>query len=186
MGTIPFDAPCLSVPSTAPHASRRLWCVQLLPRGLNPFAELAIALQLTLHLVHTVNHRRVIAPAERLADLDELHLQHLAREVHGDLARHGERLDARLGAQALRRDAPAARDDILHLVDGRARLGLRAGALLAGADLVGQGLAGEVDGDLPVPERGVEQALDDAALELPDVALDVLGDKAEELVRDGG
>src|ERR1051325_1661674 len=134
MGTIPFDAPCLSVPSTASHASRRLWCVQLLPRGLNPFAELAIALQLALHLVHTVNHGRVIASAERLADLDELHLEHLAREVHRDLARHGERLDARLGAEALGRDAPAPSHDVLDLVNGGAGLGRRARPFLPGTD----------------------------------------------------
>ena len=42
----------------------------------------------------------IIQTAERLADLDELHPQHVAREVHRHLARDRQRLGAHLRAQA--------------------------------------------------------------------------------------
>src|SRR5437868_5270127 len=115
-----FPAPS-RLPTSFP-CTRGLFCAQLLARVLDLLAELAIARHLALHLVHAVNHGRVIAPAERLADLDELHLQELPREIHGDLAGHGERLDPRLGAEPLRRDTPPTRDHFLHPVDGRERL----------------------------------------------------------------
>src|SRR5215470_3536820 len=111
----------------------------------------------------------MVASAERLSDLDELHVEHFAREIHRDLPRHGEALDARLRAQSFRRDAPATRDDVLNLVDRRQRLRLVAVGRLTRPNPVGESIAGELDRDLAVPERRIEEELDDRALELADV-----------------
>jgi len=40
-----------------------------------------------------MDHGGVIAAAECLADLDQLHFQQLTGEIHRDLARHREGLD---------------------------------------------------------------------------------------------
>ena len=93
--------------------------------------------------LEAVDHRGVIAAAERAADLDELHAQQLAHEVHRDLARHGEILGARLGAKAFGRDAPFLRDGLLDGggVERRAAPGLPVRRL----ELVAQRLARELD-----------------------------------------
>ena len=69
--------------SPRPHIRRRLphtshisstacglQCGQLLARHFNPFLERAVAHHLTLYFVDAVDHGRVVAAAERLADLD--------------------------------------------------------------------------------------------------------------------
>src|SRR2546426_12292560 len=99
-----------------------LQCGQFLPRHLHALLERPVAHHLALDLVHAVNHRGVVPAAERLPDLDELHAQHVPREVHRHLARDGERLGPRLGAESLGCDAPAARDHFLHAVDAGRRL----------------------------------------------------------------
>src|SRR6476661_191336 len=184
MGTFTPLCPRSSrVPTTQPHA-RGLFCAQLLARVLHTLAERAIARHLPAHLVHAVNHRGVVAAAERLADLDQLHLEQFAREIHRDLSRHGERLDARLRAKPLGRDTPATGHDFLDLVDRGQRLG-RGHAILARADPVAQGLAGQLDGHFLVLERGEQQQLDDAPLQLPHVGAHVLGNEPQHVVRDG-
>ena len=50
--------------------------------------------------LEAVDDGGVIAAAERVADLDQLHAEQLAHQVHRDLARHGEILRARLGPKA--------------------------------------------------------------------------------------
>src|SRR5688572_1879927 len=55
--------------------TRGLFCAQLLARMLNPLAKSAVARHLAAHFVHAMNDGRMIPPAERLADLDELHFQ---------------------------------------------------------------------------------------------------------------
>src|SRR5438445_3983532 len=74
-----------------------LQCGQFLARHLHALLERPVPHHLALDLVHAVNHCGVIPAAERLADLDELHLKHVARQVHGHLTRNGERLGAGLG-----------------------------------------------------------------------------------------
>ena len=59
--------------------------------------EVAVPLELRLHLVHGMDYRGVVTAAEGTTDLDQLHLQQFPGEEHGDLARDRERLDARLG-----------------------------------------------------------------------------------------
>src|SRR5579859_2538922 len=73
--------------------TRGLLCAQLLARIFDLLPEGPIARHLALHLVHTVDDRGMVAAAEGLSDLDQLHLQQVPGEVHGDLARHRERLD---------------------------------------------------------------------------------------------
>src|SRR6476660_2652880 len=90
LGTVRYASHPYPRSSTAPYAPKRFRRVQSPPSRLTAFSELPIALQLSLHLVHAVNHGRVIAAAKRLADFDELHLQDFPREIHGDLARHRE------------------------------------------------------------------------------------------------
>ena len=55
--------------------ARGLFCAQLLARVLHPLAKPAIARHLAAHLVHAVNHGRMIPAAKRLTDFDQLHFQ---------------------------------------------------------------------------------------------------------------
>src|SRR5438876_12386588 len=45
---------------------------QFLARHFDALLECAVAHHLALHLIHAVNHRGMIAPAERLPNLDQL------------------------------------------------------------------------------------------------------------------
>ena len=63
--------------------------------------------------LEAVDDGRVIAAAERRSDLDELHPEQLAHQVHRDLSRDGEILRARLGAQPFVGDAPLLRHGLL-------------------------------------------------------------------------
>src|SRR5438445_1507728 len=110
----------------------------------------------------------MIAPAERLPNLDQLHTQHVACEVHRHLAGNGECLGPCLRAQTLRRDAPAARHHLLHAIDARRRPTRAAvpGSFLTLADLVRERFARQLDRDLAVLERGEQQQLDDTPLQL--------------------
>src|SRR5439155_5803807 len=161
-----------------PTSLCELQCGQFLARHLDALLERAVPHHLALALVHAVNYRGVIPAAERLADLDELHAQHVARQVHRHLAGDGERLGPRFGAESLRGDAPAARDHFLHTVDAGRRLAPPAvpRSLLALADFVRQRFARELDRDLAILERGEEQQLDDAPLQLAHARANVLGD----------
>ena len=62
------------IPSTPTHtippSCARPLCGQLAPRLGHPLAETVIARELSVHLVETVNHCRVIATPERLSDLE--------------------------------------------------------------------------------------------------------------------
>jgi hypothetical protein len=55
--------------------ARGLFCAQLLARMLHPLAKTAISRHLSAHLVHAVNHGRMIPTAKRLTDFDQLHFQ---------------------------------------------------------------------------------------------------------------
>ena len=59
----------------SPQIARGLFCAQLLARVLHPLAKPAIARHLAAHLVHAVNHGRMIPAAKRLTDFDQLHFQ---------------------------------------------------------------------------------------------------------------
>src|SRR5258706_7560965 len=170
-----------------PHHLCWLQCGQFLPRHLDALFERSVAHHLPLYLVDAVNHRGVIAAAERLPDLHELHAQHVAREVHRDLARNGERLGPGFGAESLRRHAPAPGHDLLDAVDAPRRLAAAAipGPLVALADLVRERLAPHLDRDFAILERGNQQQLDDAPLDLADTGADMLRDEAQHVVRDG-
>src|SRR5690242_5878340 len=97
---------------TAPVPTCWLECGQLLTRHLDALLEGPVAHHLPLDLVDGVDDRRMVPPAERLPDLDELHAQHIAREIHRYLARNGERLRPGLGTQALAGHAPPPRHDL--------------------------------------------------------------------------
>src|SRR2546421_4553091 len=172
---------------TGPHLPAHMWlqCGQLLTRHFDPLLERPVPHHLPLHLVHRVNDRRVIPPAERLPDLDELHAQHVAREIHRHLAGDGQRLGPGLGPQALGRDSPAARHHLLHAIDARRRLAGVAPRLFSLTDLVRERVARELDRDLAILERREQQQLDDAAFELPHARADVLGDEAQHVVGNG-
>ena len=61
--------------SHSPQIVRGLFCAQLLARMLHSLAEPAITRHLSAHLVHAMNHGRMIPAAKRLTDFDELHFQ---------------------------------------------------------------------------------------------------------------
>src|SRR5690606_26112404 len=133
--------------------------------------------------IERMDDGRVVATAERLADLDELESEDLAREVHRDLPRDGEVLRARLRLQPVDGDAPFARDALLDLA--HAILPLR--AVRSGTErtqLVPQCLTGELDGDDAMLQRGEREKLDDRPFELADVRLDVVRDEVQDVVRD--
>src|SRR5229473_3556600 len=125
--------------------TRRLQGGQLLTRHFDAILEGPVPHHLPLDLVHRVDHGRVVPPPERLPDFDQLHAQHVARQIHCHLAGDGERLGARFGPQPLGGDAPAARHDFLDPIDAGRGLGGVAGCLLALADLVRQRLARELE-----------------------------------------
>jgi hypothetical protein len=78
MGMVPGHAATISTTIQNSHSlpiARGLFCAQLLARMLHPLAKTAIARHLAAHLVHAMNHSRMIATAECLPDLDQLHFQ---------------------------------------------------------------------------------------------------------------
>jgi hypothetical protein len=78
MGMVPAHAVTISTTIKNSHTrkiSRGLFCAQLLARMLYPLPKTAIARHLPAHLVHAVNHGRMISAAKRLTDFDQLHFQ---------------------------------------------------------------------------------------------------------------
>ena len=78
MGTLPRNRTSISTTIQNSHthrSARGLLCAQLLARMLDALTEPTIARHLAAHLVHAMNDCGVIAATERLADLDQLHLQ---------------------------------------------------------------------------------------------------------------
>src|SRR5512134_2451978 len=131
----PSTAPTLA---NIPRAACWLDCGQLLARQLHALLEAPVAHHLALDLVDAMDHGRVVPAAEGLPDLDQLHAQHVPREVHGHLTGDGERLGAGLGAKALGGHAPPAGDHLLHPVDRGGGPPVDA-AVVPLADLVRQG-----------------------------------------------
>src|SRR5215203_5771396 len=76
MGTVPVHTSTISTTVQSSHntqPARGLFCAQLLARVLDALAEATIPRHLAAHLVHAVNHGRMVPTTKRLADLDELH-----------------------------------------------------------------------------------------------------------------
>src|SRR5690606_16614645 len=126
---------------------RPLWSTrQLRADRVGAGPELLVARQFLLDLLDRVDHRRMVAAAEQPADLDEREAEELAHQVHGDLARDREILGAPLGAERLDRHAPrlghAGADQV------RRQLGSR-----VGGEHPAEGLARQLDGDLPPRQR---------------------------------
>src|SRR5207249_2020948 len=67
----PIFPPCRGASTPAHISLPTCWleCGQLLTRHFHAFLERPVPHHLPLHLVHRVNHRRVVPPAERLPDL---------------------------------------------------------------------------------------------------------------------
>src|SRR2546427_13222355 len=93
-----------------------LQCGQLLARHFDALLERPVADHLPFDLVNGMDDRGVIAAAERLTDLHQLHPQHVAREAPRHPTRARAWLGAGLGAPPFRRHAPAAPYDCLHAV----------------------------------------------------------------------
>ena len=83
------------------------------PHPLHTAPELGALLHHVGHALARVDDGGVVAPAERLADLDELEAEHLARELHRHLAGDGEVLGAGLRAKSLGSDSPLLSDGLL-------------------------------------------------------------------------
>ena len=121
----------------------------------------------------------MIAAAERRADLDQLHAEHLAHEEHGHLPRHCQVLRSRFGAESFRGDAPLLGHGILDRV---ARQPSGSGRRER-TQLVPQRIARQLDGDFLVLERRIRQEFDDGSLELADARPDILGDETDHFFR---
>ncbi len=65
----------LRIPTTSNsgQSACALRCGQFASGQLDPLAQLAVAPHLVFYLSNTVYHGRMVSPAERLTDLDELH-----------------------------------------------------------------------------------------------------------------
>lgn len=61
---------------------------QLAPQTLDARVERVIGRQLHFHLVHRVDHRGVVPPAEQVADLHQWKIEQFTDQVHSYLARH--------------------------------------------------------------------------------------------------
>src|SRR6476646_10916304 len=107
----------------------------------------------------------MIAAAESRSDLDQLHSEQFAHQVHRDLPRHCQILRARLGAEPLVGDVPLLRHRLLD----REAVERRTARCFARErfELVAQGLARHLDRDLAVLERRVGEQFDDRPFEFP-------------------
>src|SRR5215218_9022880 len=107
----------------------------------------------------------MISAPKCLTNFNELHFEELACEIHRDLPRNGEGLDAGFRSEAFGCDSPATSHDLLHLVDGRKCL-RRCQSIFTRTNLVGESLPGQLDRDFLVLQRRKQQQLNDTALEL--------------------
>src|SRR5215210_2458640 len=126
----------------------------------------------------------MISATKCLTNFNELHFEKLACEIHRDLPRNGESLDAGFRSEAFGCDSPATSHDLLHLVDGRKCLGRRQ-SVFTRTNFVRERLSGQLDRDFLVLQRREQQQLNDTTLELADVRAHVLRYKAQHIVRDG-
>src|SRR5690606_27188430 len=78
---------------------------QLHAQRLHARTERVIDADVFLDLVDRMDHGRVVAAAERLADLDQRNVEQLAHQVHRDLAWHGQLLRPLLRDQSVDGDA---------------------------------------------------------------------------------
>ena len=117
-----------------------------------------------------VQHRGVVAAAERPADRGQRLVRELAREVHGDLARPRDGAGAAARTAAPRRTRRRRRRCCSWMARTLGRAGLRLGVE------AGEHLLGELGGDRPAGERGEGDDADERSLERPDVVRDAVGD----------
>src|SRR5919199_1896996 len=137
----------------------------------------AVAIYEVGYLGGSVHDGRVVAATEGLPYLGEGLVGQLAREVHGHLARVGERLRAALAYEVGLRDTEVAAHLVLDELYGDLAVGLIRQDIPQ--DLLGQG-----HGHLSAVERGVGEDTHEGPLELPDVRRDLRGDEREHLVVD--
>ena len=83
------------------------------PQTLNTAVERGILVDQRFDALEAVDHRRVVAATECIADFHELHAEELADEKHCNLTGHRELLGAALGAESFDIDAELARDGLL-------------------------------------------------------------------------
>src|SRR6185436_18885941 len=116
--------------SVMPERTRvRRWGGEAIGKAPNDVGGVGIVLEASDGPPARVQHGRVVAPAERTADLGEAVAGVLAREVHGDLARPRHTRGAARGQQVVRGDREGVRDELLDSLDGRWRA--RAGRMVA-------------------------------------------------------
>ncbi len=148
--------------SAALALERLLQHVQLL-------VQLGQLLAFARDLAHRMQHRRVVAPPEKLADLGQALLRELLGEVHRDLARPGDGGRALLAVHVRHLDLVVVGDGLLDV--------LHADLPVLDGQQVAQRLAGELDGDFLLVEARIGQDLAQRAFELAHVGAHVLGDE---------
>src|SRR5687768_3580620 len=155
----------------------RLLGVQHLPEGADVSPEVIVLRHLALDLLAAVEHGRVIAPAQGLADPHERRLRLLTHQVHRDLAREDDLLVPRLSPQLVGRHAVVARDGLDDAV-GRERFLARV------VEDVLEHLLRELRRDRDRAERRVRDDPRERPLELADVRHDPLREEVDHWRRD--
>src|SRR5215216_5555756 len=137
--------------------------------------RVALAVYEVAYLRGGVHDGRVVATAEGFPYLGEGFVGELAGEVHGDLARVGERFRAARADEVGLRDTEVAAHLVLDELDRD--LAVRLVRQDVPEDLLGQG-----HGHLSPVERGVGEDAHQGPFELPDIRRDLRGDERQHLV----
>src|SRR4030095_10137399 len=154
-----------------PQASSAL---QRLLEHVQRVVQFAVLAAFAADLPHRVQHRRMVATAEQFTDLRHALLCQLLGEVHSDLARHRDRARAPLAVHVGDLDLVVVGDRFLDQLD-RDLAGRRRQQVL-------QRLARDFDRYDPPVEGGEGDHLAESALELADVAAQILRDEKRDVL----
>ena len=150
--------------------------VQLLFEVMDDLADVGVHFHAVFDEAAGVQHRAVIASAEGFADGVERAFGHLAREIHGDLARKGDVFRPAFAGHVGQADVKMFGDFFLDDfdADGKPAFFVKNFAQQAFDDFDGQFFAGE---------RGVGSHADERAFEPADVGADAVGQKIHDFLR---
>ena len=118
----------------------------------------------------------MIPSAEGFADGGQGHIGQLAAQIHGYLTRSGDGLGALFAVHILDGGIKVFSGDFLNII--------RVNVVLPGDEQIGQGFPGKIEIDGFAVKFGVGDHSGQRALKLPDIGMNVVGDKAHDVVGD--